>query len=403
MFIDKVKIRAKAGDGGNGCVSFRREAYVEHGGPDGGQGGKGGDVILMADKNVQDLTDYTYSPRVVAQRGQHGRGKNCSGKSAKDVIVRVPIGTQVFQTGDVVKQLKSSNYRPGAAEEEAIEQPEYDRNTKRRRSRPTVEEKAFSVAADSPSPDGDPAAEERQLIADLVEDGQLFVLAKGGKGGRGNYSFKSSVYQAPREFEFGEPGEELPILLELKTLADVGLVGFPNAGKSTLISKLTNAHPKIASYPFTTKSPKVGVITYDDYKRIRVADIPGLIEGAHAGRGLGHEFLRHIERCALLVIMIDMAGTDAREPLDDYRQLLEELKLHDPALLDKPRLVVANKMDEPVAVENLKKFKRKLARPSRAKKSPALRAAAKLNIIEISALKAEGLDELILAIRNRLE
>lgn len=226
----------------------------------------------------------------------------------------------------------------------------------------------------------------RELIADLVEDGQRFVLARGGKGGRGNWSFRSSTNRAPREFEYGQPGEELDVELELKTLADIGLVGYPNAGKSTLISKLTHAHPKIASYPFTTLSPKVGVIVYDDFKRVRVADIPGLIEGAHLGKGLGHDFLRHIERCRLLLVMLDMAGVDGRKPPDDYRQLLEELQLYNPELLDRPQLIVANKMDLPAAKRTLAAFKRK----------------HRVRLQEISALTGAGLDKLRLAIRRAL-
>jgi GTP-binding protein len=228
--------------------------------------------------------------------------------------------------------------------------------------------------------------EIRELIADLTEDGQRFILARGGKGGRGNMSFKSSVRRAPREFEYGQPGEEVDVEFELKTLADVGLVGYPNAGKSTLISKLTHAHPKIAPYPFTTLTPKVGVITYDDYTRIRVADIPGLIEGAHAGKGLGHDFLRHIERCQLMLVLLDMAGVDGRKPQDDYRQLLAELKLYNPALLERPRLVVANKLDLPVAKKNLAAFKRQ----------------HRVKLLAISALAGTGLDKLKLAIRKTL-
>ncbi len=223
-------------------------------------------------------------------------------------------------------------------------------------------------------------------LADLVENGQQFVLARGGRGGRGNTTFKSATHQAPREFEYGEPGEELQATLELKTIADVGLVGFPNAGKSTLISKITHAHPKIAPYPFTTLSPNVGILHYEDYGRVRVADIPGLIEGAHDGKGLGHDFLRHIERCRLLLVLLDMAGVDGRKPWNDLKQLLSELELHNPALLDKPRLVVANKMDLPAAKKNLAAFKRK----------------QRGRVHEISALESSGLEKLKLAMRKAL-
>jgi GTP-binding protein len=242
------------------------------------------------------------------------------------------------------------------------------------------------------------------------------VLAKGGRGGRGNAAFKSSMHQAPREFEYGEPGEQLDVELELKTLADAGLVGFPNAGKSTLISKITNAHPKVASYPFTTLTPNVGILSYGDFERIRIADIPGLIEGAHRGKGLGHDFLRHIERCQLLVVLLDMAGVDGRKPQDDYQQLLDELKLYNPEILEKKRLVVANKMDLPDAKKNLAAFKRKLAgrasRPSKKKPagtrsagSPQARsgqASVPQKVLEISALAGEGLEKLKLELRKAL-
>jgi GTP-binding protein len=330
MFVDKVKIHVKAGDGGNGCVSFRREKYIDRGGPDGGDGGKGGDIVLAADANVQDLKALYYAPRITAKNGGHGRGKNCTGRSAPDVVARVPVGTHVYR----------------------LER------------------------------DGD----ERELIADLVEEGRRFILAKGGKGGRGNTAFKSATHQAPREFEYGEPGEELDVELELKTIADVGIIGYPNAGKSTLISKITPAHPKIAPYPFTTLTPNVGILIYDDFTRVRVADVPGLIEGAHAGKGLGHEFLRHIERCRLLIVLLDMAGVDGRKPWDDYRQLLRELQMHSPELLERPRLVVANKMDLPAARKNLATFKRK----------------HRGRVLEISALTGDGLDKLKLALRRAL-
>jgi GTP-binding protein len=237
------------------------------------------------------------------------------------------------------------------------------------------------------------------------------VVAKGGRGGRGNAVFKSSSHQAPREFEYGEPGEQLDVELELKTLADVGLIGFPNAGKSTLISKITNAHPKVAPYPFTTLTPNVGILNYDDFTRIRIADIPGLIEGAHAGKGLGHDFLRHIERCQLLVVLVDMAGGDGRKPHDDYQQLLDELKLYNPEILKKKRIVVANKMDLPEAKKKLAAFKRKVGRavrPSKKKQAGATRSAgsgqapAPLKLLEISALDGKGLEKLKLELHKSL-
>jgi GTPase len=399
MFVDKVIIQVKAGDGGNGSVSFRREKYVDRGGPDGGNGGKGGDVVIVADKNASDLSDYFFHPRLAAKHGGHGRGKNCYGRSAKDVVARVPIGTQVFALTAPVKQLQSTQYRPAAAMEEDADYSStkmlglpYHEGRARQALQSKVEaedrltKRSAERVTESLAKVSEPTMPTRALIADLVEDGQRFVVAKGGCGGRGNRAFMSSIHQAPREFEYGEPGEALEVELELKTLADVGLVGFPNAGKSTLISKITNAHPKVAPYPFTTLTPNVGILTYDDHTRIRIADIPGLIEGAHRGKGLGHDFLRHIERCQLLVVLLDMAGVDGRKPQDDYRQLLDELELYNPEILKKKRVVVANKMDLPDAKKNLAAFKRKL----------------KVKAIEISALAGDGLEKLKLAMHKLL-
>ena len=406
MFVDKVKIRVKAGDGGNGCVSFRREKYVDRGGPDGGNGGKGGDVVLVADKNFTDLSDFYFQPRLIAKHGVHGRGKNCFGRSAKDVVVKVPIGTQVFRLTAPVKQRAPSNYHPAAATEE------FDPRVTVGMPFTLGRAKQVAEAMRSEAPARVQVVEEveippeetgRELIADLVEDGQRFVVAKGGRGGRGNAVFKSSTHQAPREFEYGEPGEQLDVELELKTLADVGLVGFPNAGKSTLISKITNAHPKVAPYPFTTLTPNVGILNYDDFTRIRIADIPGLIEGAHSGKGLGHDFLRHIERCQLLVVLLDMAGVDGRKPHDDYEQLLDELKLYNPEILQKKRIVAANKMDLPAAKKNLTAFKRKMGRaPRPTKRKPAGGTSAPPKLLEISALDGKGLEKLKLELHKSL-
>jgi GTP-binding protein len=436
MFVDKVKIRVKAGDGGNGCVSFRREKYVDRGGPDGGDGGKGGDVILVADKNITDLSDYYFQPRLVAKHGVHGRGKNCFGRNAKTIIAKVPIGTQVFRLTAPLKVRAPSNYHPAAATEEfdprvtvgmpftpgrAKQLVEASRADKPAVSAEVVPESGHAGAWPSSETEMESPAEVRELIADLVEDGQQFVLAKAGRGGRGNAAFKSSAHQAPREFEYGEAGEQLEVELELKTLADAGLVGFPNAGKSTLISKITSAHPKVAAYPFTTLTPNVGILSYGDFMRIRIADIPGLIEGAHRGKGLGHDFLRHIERCQVLVVLLDMAGVDGRKPMDDYQQLLDELEQYNPEILEKKRLVVANKMDLPDAKKNLAAFKRKLlggtARASKKKtagtrsmgsrRAPAFAEAsagkpAQPKILEISALEGAGLEKLKLELRKAL-
>jgi len=402
MFVDNVKIFAHAGDGGNGCVSFRREKFIDRGGPDGGNGGKGGDVVLVADRNTSDLSDLFYGPRLVAKNGEHGRGKNCYGRNAKDVIARVPIGTQVYLLGEVTCTKKTTRYHPAAAQE--VFDPDVNVGMPygdRRRVAPLP-----SVIAEG----------ERTILADLVEDEQRFVLARGGCGGRGNTTFKSSTHQAPREFEYGEPGEELRAEMELKTIADVGLIGFPNAGKSTLISKITRAHPKIAPYPFTTLTPNVGILDFADYGCVRVADIPGLIEGAHTGKGLGHDFLRHIERCRLLLVLLDMAGVDGRKPWDDYKQLLAELEFHNPAVLDKPRLVVANKMDLPAAKKNLTAFRRKVGQASSLSKSTPKQRTSKPSqtrrgspqmlvphrTLEISALESVGLEKLKLAIHKAL-
>ena len=410
MFVDKVKIRVKAGDGGNGCVSFRREKYVDRGGPDGGDGGKGGDVVLVADKNVTDLSDFYYQPRIAAKHGVHGRGKNCFGRSAKNVMVKVPIGTQVFLLTAPLKQRAPSDYHPAAATEvfdptSTVGMPFTPGRAKQLAEAARSAELATTRVVSQPE-DIAPASSDRGLIADLIEDGQRFVLAKGGRGGRGNAVFKSSTHQAPREFEYGEPGEQLGVELELKTLADVGLVGFPNAGKSTLISKITKAHPKVAPYPFTTLTPNVGILNYDDFTRVRIADIPGLIEGAHRGKGLGHDFLRHIERCQLLVVLVDMAGVDGRKPYDDYQQLLDELKLYNPEILEKKRLVVANKMDLPAAKKNLAAFKRKAAAVKRSRKPKAAgqttAGRSLFRVLEISALAGDGLEKLKLELRKAL-
>jgi GTP-binding protein len=320
MFIDETTIKARAGDGGRGCVSFRREKYEPWGGPNGGDGGKGGDVVLLGDDDQNNLIDFKYKPHWTGERGEHGLGKDCHGREGRPAVLRVPLGTVAYQ------------------------------------------------------------AETGEVVVEILEDHQEFVLCKGGKGGFGNTKFKSSVNRAPRKTGPGEPGEAGVYRLELKSIADIGLVGFPNAGKSSLTNLITNAHPKTAPYPFTTLQPQIGVIDYpDDYDRLVMADIPGLIAGASAGKGLGHRFLRHIERCKLLLIILDLAGTDTRDPRDDYKQLLQELERYDPALLDKPRLVAANKMDEDAAVVNLKKFQKRYA---------------KVELIPISCLSEEGIPKL---------
>jgi GTP-binding protein len=323
MFVDECTVKLSAGDGGRGCISFRREKYEPWGGPNGGDGGRGGDVILLGDANTNNLVDYKYQPHWRGERGEHGQGADCHGSDGKPCLLKMPLGTVVID-----------------------------------------------LATGKP-------------VAEVIADGQQIVLCKGGNGGWGNTHFKTSTNRAPKRANPGHPGEFGTYRLILKSIADVGLVGFPNAGKSSLTGRITKARPKTAAYPFTTLHPQIGVIEYPDEakgnQRLLLADVPGLIEGAHEDRGLGHRFLRHIERCALLVFLIDMAGTDARDPRDDYQHLLHELELYGADLLEKPRLVVANKMDLPEAAAHLAKFKRRFKTTE---------------VQEISCATGEGLEKL---------
>ncbi|MEY5010277.1 MAG: GTPase ObgE [Verrucomicrobiota bacterium] len=363
MFVDHIKIRAKAGDGGRGCVSFRRESFVPRGGPDGGDGGRGGSIIFRAETHVDNLTPFFYEPILKARNGEHGMGKQCSGKSGADKVVAVPVGTIIYRV-------------PEESPEEGLE--------------PSVaygSESSFvdlsKAPQDSDEPEDEGAAApdlaELEVVADLTEPGQEFVLCKGGKGGIGNVHFKSSRNQVPTQYTEGEPGEEGVFYLELRTIADAGLVGYPNAGKSTVLSKISAAHPKVAPYPFTTLTPHIGVVELAGFQRVTVADIPGLIEGAHRNVGLGHEFLRHIVRCKLLVFVLDMAGSEGREPLEDLQKLRKELDLYDPRLSERPWLVVANKMDMEGAAENLRIFRVRYPR---------------LEVLEMSAEQGIGVLEL---------
>jgi GTPase len=336
MFIDHIRIFAKAGDGGDGVVSWRREKFVPRGGPDGGDGGAGGDVVLVVDPSTDNLRQYHYDPKLIAENGKHGGGTRKTGKSGKKVIGKVPPGTVV--------------YRANAA---------------------TVHE---AVQAER-SEDGI----EMDPIADLTGNGQEFVLCKGGEPGLGNWNFRTATNRAPTECTLGTPGDGGVFYLELRRIADAGLVGFPNAGKSTLIGKLSAAKPKVASYPFTTLQPVVGVVEFPGYRRCTVADIPGLIEGAHENRGLGHEFLRHITRCRLLLFVIDMAGSEGRDPVSDLEILRREIKEYDEELSRFPWKIVANKMDLDGAAENLAVFRQRFP---------------KIDIIPISAEMEEGLDDL---------
>ena len=371
MFVDQVKIYSRAGRGGRGCIAFRRESFVPKGGPSGGDGGRGGDVILEASHDLNNLIAQFYQPRLIAKNGEHGQGKDCHGRSGKNVVVKVPCGTVVWRLPGEIDQAEA---RPkgeweavaGAGQALAID------------LEAESEPESAAVAIGQPG----------EIVADLTEDGQRYTLCKGGKGGKGNKRYANSVRQAPRIAQPGEEGEEGRFLFELRIMADVGLVGYPNAGKSTLLTAISSARPKIAAYPFTTLHPQIGVVEFPDWDRLTVCDIPGLIEGAHANVGLGHAFLRHIRRCAMLVILLDMAGTDGRDPWDDYEKILSELVQYDPAMLDKPRLVASNKMDEDAAIKNLSKFK---------KKHPDV------EILEMMAVLDEGIEQFKNRIRSGSE
>jgi GTPase len=344
MFVDRIKVFAQAGKGGRGCVSFRREKFVPKGGPDGGDGGRGGDVILRAERHVDNLANLFYEPIIKAKNGTHGKGKKMAGRAAANKIVKVPVGTIVWQTED-------------------------DKRSTLNATRPT--QNADQLAFGN-SPPAIP-------VVDLIRDGEEFVLCRGGEGGKGNVHFKSSRNRAPLQYTDGEEGEQGHFLLELRTIADAGLVGYPNAGKSTLLRKLSAARPKVAAYPFTTLHPVVGVMELPGYQRATIADIPGLIEGAHRGLGLGHEFLRHITRCPVLIFVIDAAGSEGRSPVEDLENLRKEVDLYDPMLSSRPWFVVANKMDLPNAKENLEALQQRFPR---------------ISIVPISAAKGEGIDAL---------
>lgn len=385
MFIDEIKIFAQAGHGGKGCVAFHREAYIPKGGPSGGNGGRGGSVILQADHDLNNLIAQYYVPRLIAERGEAGMGKGMDGHAGKDLIVKVPCGTLVWKL-PTRAAVKGEEENEGEDDKPLLKTSTSRRPVIRRAGNVMAQEIDLSQESESEAAISDSAKGE--LVADLTEHGQQFVLCKGGRGGLGNRNFATARRQTPRFAQPGEPGEEGDYLLELRIMAEVGLVGYPNAGKSTLLTAISRARPKVAPYPFTTLHPQPGIVEYPDFKRLTVCDVPGLIEGAHQNVGLGHAFLRHIRRCKILVLLLDMAGTDNRAPWDDYAQLLNELELYDPALLEKPRYVIANKMDEPVAEENLKKFKRKV------KKTP---------VLPISAAFDDGIDKFKKLIREAVE
>jgi len=382
MFIDEVKVFARAGHGGKGCVAFHREAYRPKGGPSGGNGGKGGDVILEASHDLNNLINQFYQPRLIAESGQAGMGKGMDGHAGDDLVIKVPCGTLVWQTPS-----------PSAAiaTEDPTEKPEPSIPAALT-GRPVIRSsgaKALELdLSEEESQDSKPIVQRGELVCDLTQHGQRFILCQGGRGGLGNRNFATSVRQTPRFAQPGEPGTEGAFLFELRMVADVGIVGYPNAGKSTLLTAISRARPKIAPYPFTTLTPQVGIVEYPDFHRITMCDVPGLIAGAHRNVGLGHKFLRHVARCQMLVILLDMAGTDNRNPWDDYHSLLEELRQYDEGLLRKRMLVVANKMDEPSAEANLKSFKR------RVKKTP---------VLPISAAFDEGVPRFLTTIREYLE
>lgn len=326
-FVDEAKIWVQSGDGGKGCISFRREKYVPRGGPDGGDGGKGGDIILEASNKHSTLLDLSFQQHYKAQRGQHGKGKLQHGRNGEDLKIFVPVGTVVRD------------------------------------------------------------AESKAILKDLIQEGERFIVAQGGRGGRGNASFKSSTNQAPRKAQEGEKGEGKWLKLELKLLADVGVIGLPNAGKSTLISKISSAHPKIADYPFTTLTPHLGVVDFQNFESVVVVDIPGLIEGSHHGAGLGLTFLRHIERTLLLVLLLDLSQVTVEDPGKDYHIIINELKNYNPDLLKKTRIVALNKLDlisSQRLPAQIKSYYRKLQIP----------------FVAISALTGEGIEKLLALIKN---
>ena len=328
MFIDEVRIYVKAGDGGNGCLAFRREKFVPRGGPSGGDGGRGGDVFLVANPHQNTLLHFRFNPEHKAERGRHGEGSNRTGHEGKSLDVATPVGTVVYD------------------------------------------------------------AETGEKLYDLAQPGERYLAAKGGRGGRGNARFATATHQAPTEHESGKPGQERRLRLELKLLADVGLVGFPNAGKSTLISRLSAARPKIANYPFTTLEPQLGVVQLDDFRSFVIADIPGLIEDAHLGHGLGIQFLRHIERTRLLAHLVDVSEASAREPVHDFEIILRELAAFSEDLAAKPMLLIATKIDA--------------ASPERLQALRSLAGERGLPFFAISSVTGEGLDALRYAMAERL-
>jgi len=366
VFVDRIKIQAVAGNGGRGSVSFRREKFVPKGGPDGGDGGRGGDIILRADSHVDNLTSLFYEPILKAKNGGHGMGKKMHGRSAPDKIVKVPIGTVVYRAEAPAPRRDDLD----------AETTEWSRSSS---ARATLVESDLEVHDPAALKEETAPTRSIEPMADLTTDGQEFVLAKGGKGGKGNVHFKSSRNRAPIQYTDGEEGEKGHFLLELRTIADAGLVGYPNAGKSTLLTKMSAARSKIAPYPFTTLHPVIGVVQFSDYHRATVADIPGLIEGAHRNVGLGHDFLRHITRCRILLFVVDVAGSENRNPIEDLQNLRREIDLYDRRLSQRPWFIIANKIDLSGAAENLEALRKRFR---------------SIEVVPVSAREGEGMAEL---------
>lgn len=379
MFVDHIRIVAQSGKGGNGSVSFRREKFIPRGGPDGGDGGKGGDIILEVDHHTDNLKSFFFNPKLRAKDGVNGSGARKSGKSGPDLVVKVPPGTLVYR--DLAAE-GTSHSLEGA---EVLLAPDGSEFLVDDLETSTEGEEAASLKRSLKQRIDD--GSDLELVADLTEIGQRFILAKGGKGGKGNVHFKSATNRVPFEFTAGEACEAGTFYLELRQIADAGLVGFPNAGKSTILTRLSAAKPKVAAYPFTTLHPMVGVVEYPKYQRLTVADIPGLIEGAHENVGLGFEFLRHILRCRLLVMVVDVAGSEGRDPCEDLSTLRTEIKMYDKLLAKRPWIIVANKMDLPEADERLAQLKQRFP---------------KVKILPISAQDNTGLDALRAELKKRV-
>lgn len=366
MFVDHIRVHARAGNGGDGAVSFRREKFIPRGGPDGGDGGNGGSIILKVDSHTDNLKQFFYDPNLKAEHGQKGGFRLRTGKSGEDKVFRVPQGTLVYREKE--PEGAPETEPPADGGDDFLVDDEEDGPAD---SGEASMKRSLKMRIDEGT--------DLELVADLTEIGQEFVMCQGGRGGKGNDNFKTPTHRTPYEFTHGSKGEQGHYFLELRQIADAGFVGFPNAGKSSLLSLLSAAHPKIAPYPFTTLHPMIGVIEYPAYKRVRVADIPGLIEGAHQNVGLGHEFLRHILRCRILLFVVDAAGSEGRNPVDDLMVLRKEVSLYDDMLAKRPWMILANKADLPEAVEYTVQIKARFP---------------KIKVLPVSAHDGSGIDAL---------